>query len=85
MKPDKAKREYNDGVEKLLNDVQRILDQNGWTYADLARDIKRSYHQTYAWMKVRKFNPSGKGIMLLSQWRNRHTDRPMATSLIAIG
>jgi hypothetical protein len=70
--PDETTQRYNAKVQELLNQVQYILNRDCKTYADLARDIGRSYHQTYAWMKVRRFNPGGTGVMLLQEWRDKH-------------
>jgi len=62
----------NKEVKKLLDEIERILRRNGWTIADLARDLGRSYHQTYQWVVVRRFNPQAQGLLALQAWRSKH-------------
>ena len=61
-----------DAVTKLLDEIEKILDRTGQTCADISRDIHRDYHRVYAWVKVRKFKPSGEGVLLLQQWRDKN-------------
>ena len=51
------KKMKKDAVTKLLDEIERILKRDGSTVADLARDIGRSYHQTFMWVRSRRFNP----------------------------
>ena len=60
----------NAQVKELLNDIERILEKQKLTVADLARDIDRNYHQVYQWLKVRRFNPQAEGLLLLQRWRD---------------
>jgi hypothetical protein len=66
----KAKRDYSASVRKLLDEIQWLLLREGKTIADLAREINRSYDQTYAWVERRRFNPGPIGVNLLTQWRD---------------
>jgi len=59
-------------VTKLLDRIMSILDRDGKTIGDLAREIGKSYHQTYYWVKVRRFKPGGDAVLLLKQWADRH-------------
>jgi hypothetical protein len=61
-----------DAVTKLLDDIERILKRDGKTIADLAKDIKRSYHQTYLWVRARRFNPRAEPLISLQLWRDKH-------------
>ena len=68
----KVKLELDRSVRKLLNEILAILDRDKKTIADLAREIDRSYHQTYAWLVVRRFHPSSVGLMILRNWRDQN-------------
>jgi hypothetical protein len=72
-----------DSVSTLLDDIERILQRDGRTIADLAKDIKLtdprtgkertcSYHQMYLWVRARRFNPRAEPLIKLQQWRDKH-------------
>jgi transposase-like protein len=59
-------------VERILDDIVMILDHQGKTVADLARDLNRDYHQVYDWIKIRKFNPQAQALFQLINWRHKN-------------
>jgi len=69
-------KEMKDVIERLLDDIQRILDRDGKNAADLARELtamgdrEYGYNQVYDWLKMRKFNPRAKVVLLLQGWRD---------------
>jgi hypothetical protein len=62
-------------VTKLLDDIQRILHRDGKTIGDLARDLKRSYHQVWDWVSLRRNAPRSEVVMQLIDWKNKHEKR----------
>lgn len=64
-------------VDKLLDDVCRILKRKGKSIADLARELGMSkeagdtgYSQLYHWLEVRVYKPKGEAVLSLLKWRN---------------
>lgn len=70
-------------VTKLLDEIMAILDRDGRTVADLAKDLGRDYNHVYDWMVRRKFNPSSDALMELMNWRDKH--KPAAAASAATG
>ena len=71
-----------DDVTNLLDDVQRILDRDGISVAELARDLGYSkkandsgYLQVYNWLVVRRYNPKWEAGKRFEQWRDQHLKR----------
>ena len=62
----------NTQVEKLLDDIKRILKVTKRTTADLARDLDKNYHQVYQWLEVRRFSPQAEGLLKLQAWRDEN-------------
>lgn len=65
-----------DVMDRLFDDIQRILDRDGKNYSDLAKELTAmsdrsfSYNQVYDWVKMRKFHPRAKVVLLLQGWRD---------------
>jgi len=71
-----------DAVTKLLDEVESILRRTNRTISDLAKDIGRSYHQTYLWVRARRFNPRADALMKIQQWRNEQISRETKASAL---
>jgi hypothetical protein len=78
-----------DIMDRLFDDIQRILDRDGKNYADLARELTSmsdrsfSYNQVYDWVRMRKFNPRAKVVLLLQGWRDANQRSPLHASATA--
>ena len=57
-------------MERLFDDIERILKRDGKTIGDLAREIGRSYNQTYDWVRMRKSTPRAEPLLRLQGWRD---------------
>lgn len=69
-------------VTRLLDDILKVLERDGKTIADLARELpkvevdgklkNRDYHQVYDWFVRRQFNPQAEALMGLMGWYEKN-------------
>ena len=78
-----------DIMDRLFDDIQRILKRDGKNVGDLARELSAmsdrsySYNQVYDWVVMRKFNPRAKVVLLMQGWRDANLTQPEAASATA--
>lgn len=77
-----------DVMDRLFDDIERILARDGKNISDLARELSSmsdrsfSYNQVYDWVKMRKFNPRAKVVLLLQGWRDANIKSALHASAV---
>jgi transposase-like protein len=69
-----------DYMDRLFDDIERILKRDGKTIGDLARELGKSYNQVYDWVRMRKFNPRAAVVIQLQGWRDANLRLPAKAS-----